>query len=138
MWVRAQIDYLQRLLTDKEKRKAWKDLPPDLPQTYVRIFDTIDRTYPIQTTKFIQRLLKWLVLAKSTAFNIYNNIPGLEFTSRMLRQAICIEIESERLSDCEVATEPQILGWLGCLIRKSKSADIIISLHHQRVPEDGS
>lgn len=61
MWVRAQVDYLRRLPNDMEKRRALKQLPPDLPQTYIRIFETIHRTYPPQTTKYIHRILKWLV-----------------------------------------------------------------------------
>ena len=133
MWVRAQIDYLQRLPTDKEKRKALKDLPPDLPQTYVRILETIDCTYPIQTKKFIQRLLKWLMLHKLESES-HDADSGYFLTSRVLRQAICIENNRERLSDSEMPSEEQILGWLGCLVRKSKSADTI-ELSHFTIEE---
>lgn len=133
MWVRAQVDYLQRLPNDKEKRSALKNLPPDLPQTYVRIFEIIDSTYPIQTTKFIQRLLKWLVLSKSNKDLILKT--KFAFLSlRVLCQAICIEDQSDRLLDIEIPTEEQILGWLGCLIRKSKYADII-ELSHFTIKE---
>ena len=134
MWVRAQVDYLQRLPTDKEKRKALKGLPPDLPRTYVRILEMIDSTYPIHTTKFIQRLLKWLVLNKSFTPFIFTIHDNLTMTSRMLCQAICIENESERIPDSEMPTEQQILGWLGCLVRRSTSTGLI-ELSHFTIKE---
>lgn len=129
MWVRAQVDYLQRLPTDKEKRQALKTLPPDLPQTYVHILEIVDRTYPPQTTKLIQRLLKWLVLHKSGIAQIYGTSWSRPLNSEILSQAICIENESDEPSDGDIPTEQQILGWLGCLIRKSKSEDTIELAH---------
>ena len=116
MWVRAQVDYLRRLPNDNEKRKALKQLPPDLPKTYVRILEIIDRTYPPQTTKFIQRLLKWLVIQKISSSSIHFGKMDQDFTPQILCQAICIQHESDRLSDSEVPTEQQIIEWLGCLI----------------------
>lgn len=134
MWVRAQVDYLQRLPTDSEKRKALKRLPPDLPQTYVRILEIIDSTYPPPTTEFIQRILRWLVLGKSGDSNTYPSGRESSFTSRMLCQAVCLENESEGLCDSEILTEQQILGWLGCLVRKSKSEETI-ELSHFTIKE---
>ncbi len=87
LWVRAQVDYLQRLPNDKEKRKALTRLPPDLPQTYIRIFETIDKIYPRQTTIYIKRLVTWLVF-DSREFQ-YSD--GQELTLETLREAICIE-----------------------------------------------
>ena len=133
MWVRAQVDYLQRLPNDMEKRKALRTLPPDLPQTYIRIFEIIDSTYPIQTTKFVQRVLKWLILQnKPPTFHLYNTRQSLE--PDLLCQAICIENENNKLSNAEVPTLQQILGWLGCLVRSSKSLDII-DLSHFTIKE---
>lgn len=134
MWVRAQVDYLQRLPTDKEKRIALQDLPPDLPQTYVRIFEIIDSTYPIQTTKLIQRLLKWLILEKACKTAIHDSSHPPYMTSRMLSQAICVENESDRLSNSEIPTKQQILGWLGCLVRRTKHEEMI-ELSHFTIKE---
>lgn len=136
MWVRAQVDYLQRLPNDMEKRKALRSLPPDLPQTYIRIFEIIDSTYPIQTTKFVQRVLKWLILQNNVGFfntfKLYQTRRSLE--PGLLCQAICIENENNKLSDAEVPTLQQILGWLGCLVRSSKSLDMI-DLSHFTIKE---
>ncbi|KAL9595941.1 MAG: hypothetical protein Q9219_006132 [cf. Caloplaca sp. 3 TL-2023] len=94
MWVRAQVDYLQRLPNDAEKRAALKRLPPDLPQTYVRIFETIHRSYPPQTIRYIQRVLKWLVLAEPTDKDTrpeYSELDTILLQPEMLCQLIAIE-----------------------------------------------
>ena len=136
MWVRAQIDYLQRLPSDFEKRRALEHLPPDLPQTYIRIFQTMESSYPKPTKKLIQRLLKWLVLSeeltRSTFFiHIYRErltLPIADFC-----HMICIENEHDWPSDQNVPTPDQISHWLGCLI--SKSGDDSIQFSHFTVRE---
>lgn len=134
MWVRAQVDYLQRLPNDAEKQKALKMLPPDLPQTYIRIFEIIDSTYSPQTVKFVQRLLKWLVFQHDGVCLIYGFIDIPKLTLHTLRQAICIENENYRLLDAELPTVQQILGWLGCLVRRSNSQDVV-ELSHFTIKE---
>ncbi|KAL8677598.1 MAG: hypothetical protein Q9186_005981 [Xanthomendoza sp. 1 TL-2023] len=108
MWVRAQIDYLQRLPNDLEKRKALRRLPPDLNQTYIRILETIESSYPIQTSKYIQRLLKWLVIADDVTLRL--SIDGL-------CEAICVENVSDWPTKEAVPTKDQVIRWLGCLGR---------------------
>lgn len=132
MWVRAQIDYLQRLPSDIEKQRALKKLPPDLPRTYIRIFETIDNVYPAQTTKYIQRLLKWLVLESKDVTRTYGTGLRAALTSDILRQAICIENEAEWPSDAAVPRTEQLLSWLGCLVRKRSNT---IALSHFTVKE---
>ena len=134
MWVRAQIDYLQRLPNDIEKQRALKKLPPDLPRTYIRIFETIDKVYPVQTTKYVQRLLKWLVLGLVDDIVQLNRIVGIELTFEILLKAICIENDAEWPSDTTTPREEQILGWLGCLVRKQKVSNIV-ELSHFTVKE---
>ena len=132
MWVRAQIDYLQRLPNDTEKQRALKKLPPDLPRTYIRIFETIDSVYPVQTTKYVQRLLKWLVFHKRRGDLIWEIFNGVELTLELLLQAICIEDEAEWPSLATMPNVEQILGWLGCLVRKVSNT---LELSHFTVKE---
>ena len=113
LWVRAQVDYLQRLPNDKEKRKALTRLPPDLPQTYIRIFETIDKIYPRQTTTYIKRLLTWLVFDSRQIR--YSTDP--EFTIDTLREAICIEDAGDWPTMESIPTRDNIFRWLGCLLR---------------------
>lgn len=106
MWVRAQIDYFQRLPNDAEKRKALAKLPPDLHQTYIRIFETIEANYPLQSIIYIRRLLKWLVFAREE-----------RLTLRALSEAICMESDNFWPTCETIPSTDQILRWLGCLVR---------------------
>ncbi|KAL8948449.1 MAG: hypothetical protein Q9222_005369 [Ikaeria aurantiellina] len=108
MWVRAQIDYLQRLPTDQKKQEALKTLPPDLQQTYIRIFETIDSTYPVQTTQYIQRCLRWLMFATRDGYS-RRRCP--------FDKAICIGATTKWSAlDLDGPTIEDIRSWLGCLI----------------------
>lgn len=131
MWVRAQIDYLQRLPNDWEKRQALKRLPPDLPQTYIRIFEKIESAYPVQTTRYVQRLLQWLVFKIS-----YGSPPSictsLRTPSDTLRLAICIDNEHDWPTSETIPTLDQVHRWLGCLIRMTEDG---IELSHFTVRE---
>ena len=138
MWVRAQIDYLRRLTTDREKRNALKELPPDLPETYVRIFESINATFPKKTTGYIQRLLRWLVLCKDESVipRVYKTEATALMSSDRLRQAICIENDHDWPTDEEIPTLDRIQHWLGCLIWVTERHDeIIIELSHFTVRE---
>ena len=138
MWVRAQVDYLQRLPNDLEKRKALTKLPPDLPQTYIRIFETMNSTYPLQTIQYIQRLLRWLVfgpldqLIQGPYFTDYNSESGLSPDNLCL--AICIENESDWPTIDVVPTKEQVLCWLGCLVRYDQER-ATIQLSHFTIQE---
>ncbi|KAL8835231.1 MAG: hypothetical protein Q9170_003393 [Blastenia crenularia] len=119
MWVRAQMDYLQRLPSDSEKRKALSKLLPDLPQTYIRIFETIDGIYPEETKRLIRRVLEWQVLRKDKYW--FAKTLRAPLTGSALCQAICIENEHEWPSSEAIPSIAQVLRWLGCLARKSKA-----------------
>ncbi|CAO1600437.1 hypothetical protein XANCAGTX0491_004126 [Xanthoria calcicola] len=123
LWVRAQVDYLQRLPNDKEKRKALTRLPPDLPQTYIRIFETIDKIYPRQTTTYIKRLLTWLVFDSRQA----HYVGDPEFTIDTLREAICIEDGGNWPTMESIPTRDNIFRWLGCLLRVDRQDRPILS-----------
>lgn len=142
-WVRAQIDYLQRLPNDTEKRKALRTLPPDLRQTYIRILETIDRTYPEQTVIYIQRLLKWLVLHDDLGDGGFSRdwrgrLAKTKLTTEILCQAVCIENEDEWPTDEITSTLDNIFQWLGCLVRlevDSHADGVNIQLSHFTIKE---
>ncbi|KAL8755199.1 MAG: hypothetical protein Q9199_003807 [Rusavskia elegans] len=119
MWVRAQVDYLQRLPNDAEIRQALGKLPPDLPQTYVRILETIDSNYRGQTPKYIQRLLKWILFSARGKIGDFQRVvsdqQGLSIEA--LCEAICIEDEYVWPTEEVLPKKDQILRWLGCLVR---------------------
>ena len=144
-WVRAQIDYLRRLPNDTEKRKALKTLPPDLWQTYIRILETIDSTYPEQTIAYIQQILKWLVLdngsEKSDFIQSWRSGARISssLTAELLCQALCIENDDEWPTDEATPTMDDIVQWLGCLVRLEVGSDAdgakIVQLSHFTIKE---
>lgn len=120
MWVRAQIDYLQRLPNDAEMRQALGKLPPDLPQTYVRILETIDSNYRGQTSKYIQRVLKWILFSARGKIGGKHQRLGScpqRLSIEALCEAICIEDEYVWPTEEVLPKKDQILRWLGCLVR---------------------
>ncbi|KAL8941743.1 MAG: hypothetical protein Q9216_002071 [Gyalolechia sp. 2 TL-2023] len=134
MWVRAQVDYLWRLPNDVEKRKALKQLPPDLPQTYIRIFETTHGAYPPQTIEYIQRTLKWLVnltFIDLSGISQYCSKPAdaTELSLDELCLAICVENESDWPTTDVIPTRKQVLRWLGCLVRWEQTSDTIHLSH---------
>ena len=128
MWVRAQVDYLQRLPHDIEKRKALEELPPDLPKTYIRILQAIDSAYGGVTKIYIQRLLKWLVLKRNGQAK-WRIFLDLKLTAEALCQAICIENENDWPTARNTPTVNQILRWLGCMIRVDQHKDTVDLSH---------
>ena len=126
--MRAQVDYLQRLPHDMEKRKALEELPPDLPETYIRIFQAIDSAYGGKTKIYIQRLLRWLVL-KITSAKIYAAFSNPILTAGALCQAICIENENDWPTAVNTPTVDQISRWLGCMIRVDQNDDTVHLSH---------
>lgn len=119
MWIRAQVDYLRRLPNDAEKRQALSKLPPDLPQTYIRILETIDRSYRGQTLQYIQRLLKWIFYAtEDNSFKTrHRSRRGQSLSVEALCEAVCIEDKCVWPTKEVLPTKDQILRWLGCLVR---------------------
>ena len=130
MWVRAQVDYLQRLPNDVEKRKALKQLPPDLPQTYIRILEAIESSFPVRTATYIRRVLRWLTFRDELADLGPEQMYDL--TSDALCQAVCVESEHEWPPVGAVPTKQQILRWCGCLVRETGG---ILRLSHFTVNE---
>lgn len=136
MWVRAQVDYLRRLPNDVEKREALKRLPPDLPQTYVRILETIDSTYPKQTTVYIQRLLKWIIHDSTMPLQVLaSHGQRILATFDILCEAICLEDKDSWPTVDSIPTRDQVSRWLGCLIHVDDSHDPTPRLSHFTIKE---
>ncbi|KAL8847275.1 MAG: hypothetical protein Q9221_007674 [Calogaya cf. arnoldii] len=115
----AQVDYLQRLPNDAEKRHALGKLPPDLPRTYVRILETIDSSHRGQTPTYIQRLLKWILFTAEGKIPCHyffgGNPPSLSIEA--LCEVICLEDDCDWPTVEVVPTKERVLRWLGCLVR---------------------
>ncbi|KAL9619766.1 MAG: hypothetical protein Q9160_005602 [Pyrenula sp. 1 TL-2023] len=119
-WVKCQLDYLIRLPNDSERRKALKQLPPDLPATHIRIFERICRDYPPQTQELIKRIFKWVTFGLSDV-DTRAWEAGFQwhatFTMRALAIAITIDVTDGQLNESEIPSIDDICEWYGSLIR---------------------
>lgn len=101
-------------------RQALGKLPPDLPQTYIRILEIIDSNYSGKTLKYIQRLLKWILLSErgNVIYSFLNSdFDHQPLSIEVLCEAICIEDEYVWPTEEGFPKKDQILRWLGCLVR---------------------
>ena len=93
-------------------RKALENLPPGLPATYVRIFETIDARYPMQTQRLIQRVLRWLVCQRESLSLV------------ALCHAISIEKGATFLNLNAIPDKEDVCKWLGCLARRTATGSL--------------
>lgn len=134
-WAKLQVGYLSMLPNDRERRKALRSLPPDLPATYVRILERIDSQYPEQTKVYIRRALKWLVLQQ------YANSLGIDpfehlLTNSALCHAISIEPDTAALDKDAIPIEAELANWLSCLVKHDKmQQDPLLLFSHFTVVE---
>jgi ankyrin repeat protein len=122
-WVKCQIEHLCKLRNDKAIRRALKDLPKTLHDTYIRILEGIQEQSEddIQT---VQRVLRWLV---RSARNM-----------SLDELAECISIdpigEETRMEFDAVTTDPEdVLEICGSLV--SVSVDNYVSIAHYSAKE---
>jgi hypothetical protein len=129
-WVKCQLDYLCCLPNDAERRKALKELSPDLPATYVRILERLDRSLSPKTNEYLKRTLKWLVLNDApnhASTNIGITLPALP-------QAISVEDEHTLLEKNAIPDERDIIEWCSSLVRKNSEKNVL-ELSHFTVKE---
>ena len=127
-WVRCQIDYLGSLPNDRERRSALGKLPPNLPETYIRVLERLDSKYPPETQLYIQRILKWLVLSSESTLYVE------ELSLLALAHAISIEKDCTRLDQEAVPDELEICGWCSSLTQRDTQTGYL-TLSHFTVKE---
>jgi len=121
-WVKCQLDYLCKLPNEFEIRRALKELPPDLPATYIRLLERIDNEFDAFPARiYIQRALKWLALGK---------IKSLE----ALAQAVSVDPENSTLESEKVPDPLSICDWCSSLVQVDYQTKTI-ELSHKTVKE---
>ncbi|KAK8254398.1 hypothetical protein HDK77DRAFT_370165, partial [Phyllosticta capitalensis] len=68
-WVVCQLDYLCELPDDAARRKALKNLPPDLFATYERILERVNRQGP-EVQELVENTLRMLLFESSMSCNL--------------------------------------------------------------------
>ncbi|TGO47906.1 hypothetical protein BCON_0259g00150 [Botryotinia convoluta] len=62
-WVACQMDYLCECSTDRDRREALRKMPPDLPKSYERILDRVNRSSKENRT-LVRHTILWVVHAR--------------------------------------------------------------------------
>ncbi|KAK0380216.1 hypothetical protein CLIM01_02441 [Colletotrichum limetticola] len=102
-WVACQLDHLGGCDSDEQCREALRSLPPDLPETYMRI---LRRVSPAKQTQ-IQMTLHFIAYAE----------PRLDI--EQMREILSIPSTSQQLSPSGIIREDAIARYCSSLIRKS-------------------
>ncbi|KAK1625012.1 hypothetical protein BDP81DRAFT_356836 [Colletotrichum phormii] len=106
-WVACQLDHLGHCISDEECREALHRLPPDLPETYMRIL----RRVPEAKQTFVHMTLLFIAYAK----------PRLD--TAQSREILSIPSTSRYLSPSVIIREDAIARYCSSLIRKSNDGN---------------
>lgn len=119
-WVRCQLDHLYDLPSNGECRKALKDLPPTLPETYQRILMRTAQNASAPTLKCIERTIRWIALAEEPLY------------VQQISEAVSIEKAQKLLDRSNQVDMEKVLRHCSSLIRKF---DNKLSFSHFSVKE---
>ncbi|KAK1705982.1 hypothetical protein BDP67DRAFT_374491, partial [Colletotrichum lupini] len=112
-WVACQLDHLGGCDSDEQCREALRSLPPDLPETYMRI---LRRVSPAKQTH-VQMTLHFIAYAE----------PRLDI--EQLREILSIPSTSQHLSPSGIIREDAIARYCSSLIRKSNDGEYFEFAH---------
>lgn len=102
------MDFLCECSTDRDRREALQKLPPDLPSSYERILERVNRS-TIQNQRLVMKTLQWLAHAKEP------------LTTKKLLQALAIREDQIDFDSDGMPTEDELLHWCSSLVRRSTS-----------------
>ncbi|KAF7891829.1 hypothetical protein EAF00_008131 [Botryotinia globosa] len=115
-WVACQMDYLCECSTDRNRREALRELPPDLPKSYQRILDRVNRSSKENQT-LVRHTLLWVVYAKKP------------LTITQLLQALAVRSGDETFEKENMTTLDELLNWCSSLIRQKSQSDELELAH---------
>jgi hypothetical protein len=125
-WVKCQLDYLFVLPNDAERRKALKSLPPDLPQTHIRILERLDRDLSSLTQLLIRRVLIWLAFESDYDANREWDC-SLDLESIAIAVSIDIGCDTTRLNPPPLPSD--IASWCSSLVMVNEARNSITFSH---------
>ncbi|KAF5608574.1 uncharacterized protein FSUBG_4502 [Fusarium subglutinans] len=105
-WVVCQLDYLCNCAHDQERREALSKLPPDLPESYRRLLEKVNK-FSLGVQNMVQMCLHFMAIAE----------PKLTIVE--LRQAVSTTAIGEKIDEGNIVPEYEILKRCSSLIRKS-------------------
>ncbi|TGO69528.1 hypothetical protein BOTNAR_0010g00270 [Botryotinia narcissicola] len=115
-WVACQMDYLCECSTDRDRREALRKLPPDLPKSYERILDRVNRSSKENQT-IVRHTLLWVVYAEKP------------LTITQLLQALAVRPGDETFEKENMTTLDELLNWCSSLVRQKSQSDELELAH---------
>ncbi|CAD6449122.1 6520943f-2ca6-46db-8424-f57f4300a28e [Sclerotinia trifoliorum] len=115
-WVACQMDYLCGCSTDRDRREALKKLPPDLPKSYDRILERVNKSSK-ENQALVRHTLLWVVHAVKPP------------TTTQLLQALAVRPGDKTFERRNMITLDELLKWCSSLVRKSSQSDYLELAH---------
>jgi hypothetical protein len=106
------MDYLCECNNDRDRREALNKLPPDLPSSYERILERVNRSSK-ESQALVVRTLHWIVYADHD----YIAGDGSSLITEMLLQALAIRDGEEFFEQSSMTSEEELLHWCSSLVR---------------------
>ncbi|TVY14282.1 putative ankyrin repeat protein [Lachnellula arida] len=123
-WVACQMDYLCECSTDRDRREALKQLPPDLPSSYERILERVNRSNK-QNQRLVRNALYWVVYAETSLESTGDRERGYfrkPLTTTQLLQALAVQSGDTVFDSSGMTTEEELLHWCSSLVRRNQSS----------------
>ncbi|KAH7410647.1 hypothetical protein BKA64DRAFT_358929 [Cadophora sp. MPI-SDFR-AT-0126] len=115
-WVACQMDYLCECSNDRDRREALTKLPPDLPSSYERILERVNRS-TTENQMLVKTTLKWIAYRQQPL-----NIKGL-------LQALAIRETDTAFDSTSMTNERRLRHWCSSLVRKNDVSDNLELAH---------
>ncbi|KAE9571889.1 hypothetical protein CGMCC3_g12107 [Colletotrichum fructicola] len=112
-WVACQLDHLGYCMSDEQCREALRSLPPDLPETYLRILRRVPRAHQMH----VQLILNCIAFAK----------PRL--TIAQLREMLSVPSKGSLLKSSGLIHEDAITRYCSSLVRRANDRDHLEFAH---------
>jgi hypothetical protein len=103
------MDYLCECNNDRDRREALKKLPPDLPSSYERILERVNRSSR-ENQELVKKTLHWIVYAEK------------DLRTVALIQALAVRDEEIHFDSNSMTTEEDILHWCSSLVRRNTTS----------------
>ncbi|KAH6716392.1 hypothetical protein BKA61DRAFT_342569 [Leptodontidium sp. MPI-SDFR-AT-0119] len=110
-WVACQMDYLCECSTDRDRREALTKLPPDLPSSYERILERVNRSSKANQS-LVKGALHWISYANEDE----------PLTTNQLLQALAVREGDTAFDSSRMTTERRLLHWCSSLVRKNPTS----------------
>jgi hypothetical protein len=110
------MDYLCECSTDRDRREALQKLPPDLPSSYERILERLNKSTK-QNQTMVRDALHWIVHAEA------------HLTTMQLLQALAVREGENYFDSNSMTTEEELLHWCSSLVRKSRTSSCLELAH---------